>query len=69
MKLEYYDEVKPFTREMWDSLVEIMDRKPDPGDGLYIGDDDDGAPIYVEIEADAASMFMGEVDGCQVWTM
>lgn len=52
----------------------IMEEKyrgegPFPGDSRYIGDDEAGNPVYVEIEADVASMFMGEVDGCQVWTM
>ena len=42
---------------------------PLPGDGLYIGDDEAGNPVYVEIEADVTPMFMGEVNGCPVWTM
>lgn len=60
----------PFTAsEIADAKMDCELGAPHPGDSQYIGDDDDGAPIYVEIEADAASMFMGEVDGCQVWTM
>ena len=42
---------------------------PFPGDSLYIGDDESGNPVYVEIEADVLPMFMGEVDECQVWAM
>ena len=42
--------------------------EPNVGDYLYIGDDDDGNPAYVEVEPAIYPMFMGEVDGQPVWT-
>ena len=42
---------------------------PFPGDSLYIGDDEAGTPVYVEIAPDVTPMFMGEANGCPIWTM
>lgn len=42
--------------------------EPHVGDSLYIGDDDDGNPVFVEIEPEATHLFMGEIDGQSVWT-
>lgn len=41
--------------------------EPNIGDYLYIGDDDDGYPVYVEVEPAIYPMFMGEIDGQPVW--
>jgi len=40
---------------------------PHPGDSRYIGDDEAGTPVYVQIEDQATSMFMGKTDGVEVW--
>lgn len=53
--------------EIADAKADCEEYSPRPGDGLYIGDDEDGSPVYVQIEKDVVPMFMGEVDGAEIW--
>ena len=41
--------------------------EPQAGDSLYIGDDDEGNPIFVVMEQELSPIFMGYIDDNEVW--